>query len=402
LPRNAQWAEREPRVVLMSDRTTGDVEIAVIGRGLIGSAAARHLAETNRSVALIGPGEPADRTTSNGPFCSHPDEGRITRIAGRSEMWTTVAAQSIERYADIARRSGIEFHTPRGVLIGYPNGPEWQARAEVWGSDARIVERDWVREHTGIAISNGHPLLYEGAPAGYINPRRLVAAQTELARQANAFVVEAAVNRIERNSSGLFRLETSNGAVVARQLLVATGAFGSPLFEWKLKVERRARTTVMARLDDDQRIPSLLLDSPPDDRINEAYWVPPVRYPDGSVRIKIGGDLKATVLLDDADLVPWFRSDGDPVEIECLTNNLYALLPDAPLGDVVTAPCVITGTPSEMPYIGWVDDGVAVALGGNGSAAKSSDELGRIAASLFGESGWDSILSPGLFTPQLL
>ena len=53
-----------------------------------------------------------------------------------------------------------------------------------------------------------------------------------------------------------------------------------------------------------------------------------------------------------------------------------------------------------MPYIGMVDDGIGVAVAGNGSAAKSSDELGRLGASLFGEVGWDSGLDPSLFTPQ--
>ena len=96
-------------------------DVAVIGRGMIGSAAGRHLAESGRRVALIGPGEPADRRTSDGPFCSHPDEGRITRIAGRNEMWTEVAARSCERYADIEARSGIRFHTPCGVIVGYPD-----------------------------------------------------------------------------------------------------------------------------------------------------------------------------------------------------------------------------------------------------------------------------------------
>ena len=39
---------------------------------------------------------------------------------------------------------------------------------------------------------------------------------------------------------------------------------------------------------------------------------------------------------------------------------------------------MITGTPTGHPYVGWIDDGLAVALAGNGSAAKSSDELGRL------------------------
>jgi sarcosine oxidase len=76
-------------------------DIAVIGRGMIGAAAARHLGESGHAIVLIGPSEPMDRTHSNGPFSSHSDQGRITRIAGRTGMWTEVAARSIERYADI-------------------------------------------------------------------------------------------------------------------------------------------------------------------------------------------------------------------------------------------------------------------------------------------------------------
>ncbi|MEK9999901.1 MAG: FAD-dependent oxidoreductase, partial [Acidimicrobiaceae bacterium] len=92
------------------------VDVAVIGRGLIGSGAGRHLAESGRSMALIGPGEPTDWNASGGPFSSHHDQGRITRIAGRNAMWTEVAAHACARYADIEARSGIGFHTPRGVL----------------------------------------------------------------------------------------------------------------------------------------------------------------------------------------------------------------------------------------------------------------------------------------------
>lgn len=376
-------------------------DVAVIGRGMIGSAAGRHLAEAGHRVALIGPGEPGDRRTSAGPFCSHPDEGRITRIAGRNQMWTEVAARSCARYADIEARSGIGFHTPRGVVVAYPDAADWVARAESQGSDARLVDREWVRSTTGISVENGLGLVYEGPPAGHINPRRLVAAQTRLTELGGGTVIDAAVTGVERSGEG-FTVSGSFGAVEAGRLLVATGAFGSELFDWSLDVERRARTIVMARLDDDGRIPSLILDQPPDDRVNEIYWVPPVEYPDGSVRIKIGGDRRETIFLEPDDLVEWFHGDGDPVEIECLTNNLRSLLPDERLDDIVTAPCVITGTSTGMPYIGWVDDGVAVAIAGNGSAAKSCDELGRLGSSLFGESGWDSQLDPALFTPALV
>ena len=44
------------------------VDVAVIGRGMLGSSAARHLADLGASVALIGPGEPADHSTHEGVF----------------------------------------------------------------------------------------------------------------------------------------------------------------------------------------------------------------------------------------------------------------------------------------------------------------------------------------------
>ena len=53
------------------------IKLAVIGRGMIGAAAARHLSKMGHDVALIGPDEPADFSRHDGVFGSHYDEGRI-------------------------------------------------------------------------------------------------------------------------------------------------------------------------------------------------------------------------------------------------------------------------------------------------------------------------------------
>ena len=157
----------------------------------------------------------------------------------------------------------------------------------------------------------------------------------------------------------------------------------------------------MAALPPAAEIPSLILDGPPDTRVSEIYWVPPVRFPDGITRIKIGGTYTASKNLAPDDLVDWFHTDGDPDEAESLEANLRALLPDAPLADAVSAPCVVTATATTHPFVGWVEENrLAVACAGNGSAAKSSDELGRIAASLFGDDGWDSAIDPAELVPR--
>ena len=72
-------------------------QYAVAGRGLTGSAAARHLAEQVSGVVLIGPDEPADRAAHDGVFASHYDEGRITRTIDPNENWARFASRSIRR-----------------------------------------------------------------------------------------------------------------------------------------------------------------------------------------------------------------------------------------------------------------------------------------------------------------
>ena len=127
-------------------------EVAVVGRGLIGSAAARHLAESAQRVVVVGPDEPINRRTSPGPFCSHPDEGRITRVAGRTAIWSQLAARSIARYADIAERSGIEFHVECGFVSSSPKISEWLENSATAGGNARTVNAEWVSKNTGIVL----------------------------------------------------------------------------------------------------------------------------------------------------------------------------------------------------------------------------------------------------------
>jgi sarcosine oxidase len=95
----------------------GHFKYIVVGRGMMGAAAARHLAETVDGVALIGPGEPADIKSHQGVFASHYDEARITRTIDGDADWALLANRSIARYGDIATRSGVEFYAPVGCLM---------------------------------------------------------------------------------------------------------------------------------------------------------------------------------------------------------------------------------------------------------------------------------------------
>lgn len=381
-------------------------DVAVVGRGLIGSAAARHLAESGRSVVAVGPDEPIDWTTWDGPFSSHGDEGRITRIGDADPVWSNLAARSIERYADLEERSGIVFHRPCGLLASTGDDAGWIATARAAGAWVASVDPEWVRTKLGVTLPAGASATFEGPPAGLINPRRLVEAQNLLARRAGASIVARPVRSLTLAGGGPgdggVEIGGSWGSVRARRVIVATGAFGhhllDPVLDGRtLPIIRRPRTVLVAELDrapaghpGDGALPSLIMREPIDDRLESIYWVPPVPYPDGRTCLKIGGSLAANPTIGDgpsgeAELVEWFHGSGDPVEAEALRNCLEGVLPDRTIRSASTVPCVYTGTTTGYPFIDRLDGEVGrvtIAIGGNGSSAKSSDELGRLAAAL--------------------
>src|SRR4051812_42773626 len=92
-------------------------DVAVVGLGLIGSAALRHLAADGVRCVGIGPGEPPSFADHVGAFASHYDSGRITRHLDQRFEWAVLAARSIRGYSALEEASGIEFHRPVGAVL---------------------------------------------------------------------------------------------------------------------------------------------------------------------------------------------------------------------------------------------------------------------------------------------
>jgi sarcosine oxidase len=370
---------------------------------MIGAAAARHLAETGTTVALIGPGEPTDRRTASGPFASHHDRARVTRVAADDHLWARMAAAAIARYDDIATRSGMDFHTPCGLTLVVNDPDIWLRTSLENGGEARLVDADWLAERTDIVIEPDLATVYEPAPAGVIDPMTLVAAQSVLVDAAGGLVIDAAVESLSR-SGRRWRLVGRFGEVTADRVLLATGGFGSDLHGRAVELIRRPRTVVMAEIPRPvgDRLPALLYDAPISPDLGGIYWTPPVEFPDGRRYLKIGGDMHPEPEATEAELVDWFRGDGDRDEVAALAEAIGRLLPGVEVTKLWSKPCVVVYTPTGYPYVGWVDDGLAVVRGGNGAAAKSSDEVGRLASTLFGPSGWDRSYDPDAFAPRFI
>lgn len=384
-------------------------DVAVVGGGLLGSSAARHLAEAGVSTVVLAPPEPESWAAGVGPFASHYDAGRITRVMSNDPVWAELAARSIDRYDDIAKRSGIQFHEPRGLAWLGIGIEEAVQNARDRGGFVTMVTAKWLFETTGILTPAipGMQCAYEDAPAGSINPQRLVQAQLLLAQRAGATVIAAAADVVQSTprATGSMSVSVTGGfgSITAGRVLLATGAYAADLAGVELDVRRQLRTTLRIDLGPAPEMPSLIIEPVDNPHMNDLYWVPPVRYPDGRTLFKVGCETDNAPPAHGADdIAGWFATDGDPVEADALLEVTRKLLPTAQIKTVESVPCVITRTAHRHPYIGWIDDGIAVALGGNGSSAKSCDELGRLASTLFSDGGWDdAVLKPAVFEPVL-
>lgn len=391
---------------------TTNVDVAVIGNGLIGAAATRYLSAAGLRVAGIGPGEPTDWRKHEGVFASHYDQGRITRIIDPDPVWALLGKRAIAAYSEIAAQSGIQFHYAASCLRVSPNvtAPgDTFLQAEQVGRDldaALTLER----EDEGLNeifpflhFPTGSLALWERGGAGYVNPRQLVQAQLTIARQQGATILAEAVTRVQRSAGGATITTASGGELQARKVLIAAGAYSGWLLDQPLDLRRKAVTVLLAALPPAEAsrlraVPSIIyrLDNHP--VLASIYALPPIVYPDGKPYLKIGGTLRTPTYLHSAEEVRgWFHGDGNPVEVEALREVLLAMIPGLTVTAFDSKPCVVTYTAHDRPYIAQVDEAIYVATGGCGAAAKSSNELGRIGALLVEHGNWPYDLPAELF-----
>jgi sarcosine oxidase len=361
------------------------MHIAVIGRGLIGSATARHLAGQGMQVTLVGPDEPADKATHRGVFASHYDEGRITRRLESVPFWSAVSEASMARYARIEAAGGIPFFTRTGAMM---TGP---ADSALMTAVAKVREDFAIPSDRlkGTELSERFPFFRFGPGVvgfhepggGHISPRRLVAAQTAAAAASGVAVLREEVAALAPGPKG-FTVSTPAATITADRVILAAGGFTNALLPKPLPISVYARTVAFFEVDGDEAarlaaMPTLVQQT---DRGREPYLLPPIRYPDGRIYLKLGGD-PVDVPLPDADAAKrWFRTDGSAEVGQALTAHIRALMPDLAICAVTTARCVTTFTPWNRPLIDEIAPGLTVATAGCARGAKCSDELGRLAA----------------------
>lgn len=380
----------------------------VIGKGMIGAAAARYLSAGGGSVALVGPDEPAEWGTHQGVFGSHYDQGRITRILDGNLVWGTLAKRSIAQYRALETRSGIHFYEPVGMAQAGPAGS--LAATTAVGNALQADFASYSSEQLGAVLPAlrfpaGYDCLLERGAAGYVNPRGLVAAQVAVAQQQGAVVVRETVTAVSPHPTHL-DIHTDGGQrLQAQKVLVAAGAYSGGLLPQPVALIRKPRTVLLAEvagaeLERLRHLPTVIYDRGlPGADIDGIYMLPPVRYENGRFYLKMGGDLRDLVLAEsDEALRDWFNRGGSQREADALRQVMEEIVPGLKADSYHHKPCVVTYREPKYPIIDFILPGqLVVATAGCGAAAKSSDEIGRLGAELLQAGAWRDELDGGLF-----
>jgi sarcosine oxidase len=368
----------------------------VVGAGMMGAAAARHLSKWTDGIALIGPGEPENYERHDGVFASHYDEARITRTIDSDPVWARLANRSIERYGEIARDSGIDFYSEVGCLIVGPKRGEspsyvanvLDAAGRLGVATETLADEALAKRFPYFAFPQASEGIWEAKNAGHINPRRLVKAQNLMAERQGVERIAETVASVVQDGSSVTVTTAEGNTFVGDKVLVAAGGFSinENLLPRRINLEVYARTVAFFEVNENElpdlvAVPSLIWKW--NEEQDGIYFLPPVRYPDGKIYLKIGGDPDDLILPTEPEIRKWFRSGGRQSTKDHLTEVMSRLMPALDLSRASMAACVTSFTPTDYPAIAMTQsDRIGVLTGGCGAAAKSSDEIGRLGAEL--------------------
>ncbi len=387
-------------------------DIIVVGKGMFGAAAARHLSAAGADVAIIGPDEPANPDTHQGVFGAHYDAARLTYRLTVDAVWAELNRRGLAALPALEAESGLALHTPAGCL--YVTSPALDdgslAAAEPLGQKfgvrfAALGPAELRQRFPAMRFAPNAQAIFEPAPAGYFNPRQLVQAELIIARNHGAAVIPQIVSGVAQHN-GAMTVTTVDGATYrAGKVLVAAGGFsnGFNLLPRPAALQLKREFVVLARVApaEAERLAALpaLIYNIEADEVTELYAVPPVRYPDGHIYLKLGANTRADAYEENTDgACRWYRAGNSDEMLPALRSVVQAVYPGIAVEAWRTSRCIITYTSHRHPYIDTLIPGrLYTAIGGNGRGAKAADAIGQLAAALVLSGGWRDDLPAAAF-----
>jgi glycine/D-amino acid oxidase-like deaminating enzyme len=373
-------------------------DIIVIGKGLIGCAAAKYLSRKSIKVAIIGTDEPENYEKAT-IFSSHYDGGRVFRQLGKNLAMTSINHRAHKEYPLLERESEIDFHSKNGCLYVNPYGNDdyldkIEKRSKL--HDVKINQyksgKEIKRDFPFLSFPEKSNGMFESAPSGHINPRLLIKAQLKVVEKNDGIVINGLVTEVIYKSDYIL-VKTDNGRTFkCQKVIFATGAFTNffGLLKEKLDLTLKSETVILAQIHNEdieryKSIPSLLyeVNNP---EIEGIYSTQPIKYPDGNYYLKIGANLPQDIYFKNGveEIKKWFVNGNSDANIQVIENYLRSIFLDLKFNKAVSKRCILTRTNSESgnPYISTIKKGRSYIAVGNAWSGGNSDGIGYIVAML--------------------
>jgi sarcosine oxidase len=200
-----------------------DVEIAVVGAGVMGLATARALAQAGRDVVLLEQFRLGhNRGSSHGA-------SRIFRFSYPEQEWVRLAQEALPLWRELEAEAG----EPLLELHGTVDLGDWSANRDALaaaGAHFEVLDRAEASRRFGLALEPGEQALFQ--PDGGIAraDRTLAALTASLRAHGGEVLEETRVIGLTEGATGV-RLELEGSTLDARAVVVTAGAWAPRLVD---------------------------------------------------------------------------------------------------------------------------------------------------------------------------
>jgi glycine/D-amino acid oxidase-like deaminating enzyme len=235
--RRPYWHATMPALPDRSGKALPDeVDVAVIGGGYTGLAAARQLASQGTKVVVLEGRTPGWGASTRNGGIAHPGYkwGPASLIKRHGpELAAQLYRDSVEATAFLGRtirEAGIdaELRFNGYMELAWSRRDAEDFDAEVgprteWGTPARVVPFERLADEVGTRAYHGGLAIDTG---GVIHPGKWFAGLVGLAEEAGADLHEGTrVKAVRRQGDGRFVVQSERGDILARDVLVATNGY---------------------------------------------------------------------------------------------------------------------------------------------------------------------------------
>jgi glycine/D-amino acid oxidase-like deaminating enzyme len=235
--RRAYWHATMPALIDRAGKQLPDtVDVAIVGGGYTGLAAARKAAlQGAKTIVLEANTLGWGASTRNGGI-AHPGfkwgprtlAKRYGEALGRAIY--TESVQATDLVAGLIRDQGLDaelrFNGYLELAWAQSHADDFEAEAaslENFGTAARAIPKERLREEIGTDVYYGGLAVDAG---GLLHPAKWFAGLVGIAERAGAELHEGVrAKSIRRQADGRFVVETERGAILARDVLVATNGY---------------------------------------------------------------------------------------------------------------------------------------------------------------------------------